>query len=338
VIDFHTHFLPEHFPPLPVGISDPAWPRWVRDEATGRAQMMLGERLFRAFDPIYWDVGQRLAGMDADGVDTQVISPLPEMVSYWIDPVAGAILCKGLNDACADQVGAGGGRLLGLGVLPLQDVEASLVEIERVAALPGVIGLFVGSNVNGVSIAAERFDPVMAAAERLGLIIFVHGIRPDGLDRLEGPPLMGAVIGIPHENTQAIASFIMRDVLGRFPALQLVFSHGGGGIGAVLDRMALIWSEFPAMRETLTMSPSDYARRFWYDTAVFGAAYVRYLVERFGADRILAGTDGPTEIGQKDVAGFLASAGLGTSEREAICGGNAQALMAATSNVRRLAA
>ena len=336
IVDVHNHFLPRAFPALPGGIEEPAWPAMVPN-ADGGATMMLGVRTFRAFDDLYWDVARRVAGMDAEGVALQLISPLPELVSYWIDPKAGAILCRGLNEACAEMVAEAPGRLKGLGVLPLQDVDAALVEIERVAQA-GLAGIFVGSNVNDVSIAAEAFDPVIEAAERLGLIVFVHGVRPAGLERLEGPPLTGAVVGIPHENGLAITSFMMRDVLGRFPRLQLVFSHGGGTIGAMLDRMSLVWDNFPALRETLTQRPSDYARRFWYDTAVFGTAYVRYLVEQFGADRLLAGTDGPTEIGQKGLEAFVAAAGIGEAETNQICGGNALRLFALAGEARALAA
>lgn len=337
IVDFHNHFLPERFPALPAGLVEPAWPS-MRPEPAGGATLLVGERPFRAFDDIYWNVDRRIAAMDSDGVDLQLISPLPEILSYWLDPSAGALLCAEVNRQCAAMVRQAPDRLKGLAVLPLQDVDAALREIEEVGRTDGLVGLFVGSNVNGVSIASERFDPVFAAAERLGLVVFVHGIRPGSLERLEGPPLMGAVIGIPQENMLAVASFMARDVLGRFPGLKLVFSHGGGGLGSVLDRMDLVWSKFPALREGIPTAPTEYARRFWYDTAVFGAPYLRYLVERFGADRLLAGTDGPTEIGQKDLLGFVASAGVEGEARAAICGKNAQALIASAGSGAALAA
>lgn len=337
IVDFHNHFLPRTFPALPEGIVEPAWPA-MTPQADGGAAMTLGGRPFRSFDALYWDVGKRIAAMDRDGTDVQVISPLPEILSYWIDPAAGAVLCRATNAACAAMVAEAPTRLRGLAILPLQDVDAALREIEVVGRTAGLVGLFVGSNVNGVSIAAECFDPVFAAAERLGLIVLVHGVRPGGLERVEGPPLMAAVTGIPHETGQAVVSFMMRDVLARFPALKLVFSHGGGTFGAFLDRMELIWNEYPSMRETLTISPAAYARRFWYDTVVFGADYLAFLAARFGADRLLAGTDGPTEIGQKDVAGFIASAGIGEADRAGICGRHGTALLDSASESRRLAA
>lgn len=332
-IDFHNHFLPSSFPALPEGVVEPAWPRMVVDGDSG--QMFTGEKPFRAFSSLYWDVEQRIAGMDTEGTDLQLISPLPEILSYWLDAKAAVVLTDAVNQSCADMVAQAPDRLKGLAVIALQDPEAAL---RQVRALDGFAGLFVGSNVNGVSIANERFDPVWAECAARGLIVFVHGIRPAGTERLEGPPLMGAVVGIPQENTLAIASFMMRDILGRFPGLELVFSHGGGGIGAVIDRMSLIWNNFPGMREQLAIPPIEYARRFWYDTAVFGPEYLSYLVSQFGAVRILAGTDGPTEIGQRNVPAFVASAGIGGDDAARICGGNAAHLFATSGRERREAA
>lgn len=336
IVDFHNHFLPRSFPVLPAGVVEPAWPRM---EVVGdKGQMFTGDKPFRAFDSLYWDVEKRIAGMDAEGTDVQLISPLPEILSYWLDARAAVALTDGVNRACADMVAQAPDRLKGLAVLALQDPVTALRQVRALDCVQGIVGLFVGSNVNGVSIANERFDPIWAECARQGLIVFVHGIRPAGAERLEGPPLMSAVVGIPQENTLAIASFMMRDILGRYPGLELVFSHGGGGIGAVIDRMSLIWNNFPGMREQLAIPPIEYARRFWYDTAVFGAEYLNYLVTQFGADRILAGTDGPTEIGQKNVPAFVASAGIGGEDGARICGGNAAHLFATRGRERREAA
>lgn len=289
--------------------------------------MYVGDNPFRPFGDIYWDVDKRLSTMDEAGTAYQVISPLPELFSYWLDPGAAVVLTDAMNAGVADMTNAGKGRIGGLGIVALQDVDTALAQMEEIAAL-GLKGIFVGSHVNGVSIAAEKFHPVMAAAERLGLIVFVHGVKPCGLDRIEGPPLMGAVLGVPYEGTMALGSFMATDIFGRFPGLKLVFAHGGGMISAVIDRMDLVWRRFPdAMQAQLKELPSEYARRFWYDTVVFDPIALRYLVDRFGADRIIAGTDGPTEIGQTDLPGFVAATNLGEQEQEAILSGNAKRLL-----------
>ncbi|MDT3671257.1 MAG: amidohydrolase family protein [Aromatoleum sp.] len=326
IIDFHTHFLPRAFPAQPAGIDEPAWPRM---EATGdtTAKMYVGAREFRSFDDQYWNAERRIATLDRTGVDVQVMSPLPEILSYWLDPKAAEIITDAVNAYAAEMVAQAPKRLTALGVAALQNLPAAVRQLETMRAA-GLAGVLVGSNVNGKSVASPEFEPFFAKAEELGLVVFVHGVRPAGVERMVGPALMGAVMGIPHENAMAIASFMMADVLGRFPGLKLVFSHGGGTVGSVIDRMTHVWEKFPAMRETLKTPPAEYARGFHYDTAVFSPDYLGYLVKRFGADRILAGSDGPTEIGQTDLAAFVADADVTGTARNDILGGNAARLLA----------
>lgn len=326
VIDFHNHFIPASFPDKPEGLDEPAWPRLVR-ESNGNAMMFVGETQFRPFTDIYWSVEKRIAAMDAAGTDVQVICALPELFSYWLKPQSGAILTDAMNEAAAAMVSEGNGRIKALGIVALQDPEHALAQMERIKAL-GLSGIFVGSHVNGVSIASETFHPILAAAERLGLLVFVHGIKPGLLERIEGPALMAAVVGVPYEGTMALAGFMATDIFGKFPDLKLVFAHGGGMIGSIIDRMELVWRRFPvAMQQALKEPPTDYARRFWYDTVVFSPENLRYLAERFGADRIIAGTDGPTEIGQTDLPAFVAASGLGDDQCKAILAGNAARLL-----------
>lgn len=325
IVDFHSHFIPESFPERPADLDEAAWPS-LRHE-TGKAAMFVGDAKFRDFDAIYWDVPARIAAMEGAGADVQVISPLPELLSYWLAPGAGVILTDAMNRAAADMVAVSEGRLRGLGILALQDPAHAVEQVAEIARL-GLSGIFLGSHVNGVSIASERFHPVLEAAEQSGLPIFIHGIKPGGLDRIEGPSLMGAVMGIPYEGTTALAGFMATDIFALFPDLQIVFAHGGGMIGSVIDRMDLVWRKFPGpMQATLKVPPTEYVRKFWFDTVVFSSDHLAYLASRLGADRLIAGTDGPTEIGQTDLPAFIAATGLPRADRDAILGGNAARLL-----------
>ncbi len=101
-----------------------------------------------------------------------------------------------------------------------------------------------------------------------------------------GPPLMPAVFGVPQEDAMVISSFIMTDILKRFRKLKLVFSHGGGTIGSVIDRITCGWNAFDVMRNVVARRPIEYLRRFWYDSVVFGGDYLAYLVRKFGAEPV----------------------------------------------------
>ncbi|QQN75304.1 amidohydrolase family protein [Croceicoccus sp. YJ47] len=321
IIDMHSHFIPARFPDRPSGVEEPAWPSLK--SVPGGAQMFVGDTLFREFESYYWDVEGRIATLDRNDVAVQVISPLPELFSYWLDRRAGAVLTDAMNRECAAMVTESGGRLRGFGILALQDIGKAVEQVAEIAEL-GLVGVFAGSHVNGVSIANAQFHPVLAALEKHGLALFIHGLKPAGLDRIEGPGLMGAVLGVPYEGTMALGGFIATDVFGRFPKLKIIFAHGGGMIASIIDRMDLVWEKFPGpMQASLNIRPSEYARRFHYDTVVFSPRAVAFLAERFGAGCILAGTDGPTEIGQTDLEDFIAQTGLSQTDRHAILGGNA---------------
>ena len=137
---------------------------------------------------------------------------------------------------------------------------------------------------------------------------------------------------MPHENAAAISSFIMTDILKRFPRLKLVFSHGGGTIGSVIDRFQAVWKEFEPMRRAVADRRRDeYVRRFYYDTVVFGADYLAYLVRKVGASQLIAGTDGPVDFGQPRIGDLLEAAGVPAPDRERIAHANAEQLLASES-------
>jgi len=325
VIDFHTHIVPGQYPPRPPACAEPSWPVMEKIDDR-RSRMTIAGKPFRVFESFYWDPAERLARLDEQEIDLQVISPLPELLSYWLAADAAESLTDFMNEFVSGMVSSAPTRFAGMGCLVLQEPQRAVRQLELLQKALGLRGVHVGSHVNGTSLADPRFYPVLEAAEALGLFIFVHGIKPGSAPQLLGPPLMPAVVGVPHETAMTVSSFIMTDILGRFPRLKLVFSHGGGTIGSVIDRLNAVWKDFEVMR-VVNMPPAQYVRRFWYDTAVFGADYLAYLAGKFGADRLIAGTDGPASFGQPPVRELLAAAGLAVADRERIAYGNAAGLL-----------
>jgi len=320
VIDSHAHFVPQTFPASPAGVAANEWPEML-PLPDGRARMMIDGKEFRIFEAAYWDVPGRIAVLDGEGIDLQVLSPLPELLGYWFQPATTAAMAECVNSAIAAAVASAPTRLAGMGMLPMQDVEKSAAMVGELAAL-GLRGVIVASNINGISIADSRFYPVFAAIEAHHLALFVHGYRPAGLERFIGSPLLGPIAGVPQDTSAAIASFIMTDIFHHFPALKLGFAHGGGSFGAVLARMDHVWHEFPDMQTANKTAPRDYVRNFYFDTVTFGTDYLAYLITAFGPQSLMAGTDGPTPIGQRGLQAFVTTACKGDAA-EAILAGNA---------------
>jgi aminocarboxymuconate-semialdehyde decarboxylase len=317
VIDVHSHVVPPGIPPLRSDCVCP-WPS-VQQEGS-QATLMVGGRPYRQIDQRCWDVSSRLAAMDEDGVAMQVISPMPELLSHWFPTEAAAEMARLVNDTIADMVRQAPDRLAGLGMVPMQDPPSAVRMLRDIAAL-GLRGIETGSNIGGVSPADPRFDPIWAEAERLGLCVFVHAVRPVGADRLLGKGLE-PLIAFPLDTALAAAGFITTDAAGRFPALRLGFSHGGGALASILPRLAFGREAHGAMQAAFP-DPVEAARGFFYDSLVYDPRTLRHLIATFGADRIMAGTDFPFTIRQPRLAAWLEGAGLAEDELRAIASGTA---------------
>src|SRR3990172_1640304 len=162
-------------------------------------------------------------------------------------------------------------RFIGLGAVPLQDIDSALRELEFTVKNLKFAGVEIASHVNGTSIGDARFEPFFAAAEEMGAAIFVPALRPAGQDRIVGAFAEQAVC-FPGDIALAAASMITGGIAARHPRLRIAFSHGGGALSILLPRLLHAWNAIPKAKESLAESPAVYARRFFYDALVFDAA------------------------------------------------------------------
>ncbi len=291
-IDTHAHVVPENFPAY-VGADMPAdWPSMAAAQACHRSVMISG-KVYRTVSDKCWDTGKRLADLDAMGLALQLISPMPELLSYWMRPSAAQQLLRFLNDEISRMVGEGGGRIAGLGAVPLQDVDLAIRELRYCVKELGFAGVEIGSNLNGAPIGDPKFEQFFAACEELGAAVFVHAIRPAGMERLVGPAALAQVLAYPGDVGLAAASAITSNLIERHPKLRLAFSHGGGTLAMLLPRLQQGWQVFPALGEAMQTAPVEQARKLYYDTLVFDAPTLRHLVTTFGASQLMVGTDYP---------------------------------------------
>ena len=320
-IDVHTHIVPEDFPPYAGSGRDVPWPSMAPAHACHRHVMISG-KVYRTVADGCWSVPRRVEDMNGTRVARQALSPMPELLSYWLPLADAKVLIRYLNDQIAAMVSRAPERFIGLGAVPLQDVDAALVELDYVKKTLGFAGVEIASHVNGVSIGDERFEPFFAGAEALGAAIFVHALRPAGQDRVVGPFPEQAVC-FPGDIALACASMITGGVAARHPRLRIAFSHGGGTLAALLPRLQQGWQVFPALKEAVTLSPLEQARRLHYDTLVFDTPTLKHLVASFGASQLMLGTDYPfnfhdrTPLAGVEAAGFDAETAAALVHRNA---------------------
>ncbi len=256
-------------------------------------QVIIDGKNYRTVSDKSWSTSRRLADFVDMGLALQAISPMPELLSYWLKAADASVLVRYLNDQIAAMVAESGGQLIGLGAVPLQDIDLAIKELEYLRRTPGFAGVEIGSNINGMVIGDLRLDPFFEACEALDMAVFVHALRPTGMDRLVGPPPLQQVLAYPTDVGLAAASVLTSNLILRRPRLRMAFSHGGGTLAMLLPRLEQAISVFPALRESVLQSPTAQARQFFYDTLVFDEATLKHLVNCLGDTQLMIGTDYP---------------------------------------------
>ena len=321
-IDIHTHVVPFAFPPYAGRTASGKWPQMAATHNCHHRNVMIEGKVFRTVTDECWDIDRRLEHMASTGISRQVLSPMPELLSYWLPTEDAVSLCRHVNDTLVAMVEQAPDKFAALGCVPLQDVESAVRELERLMASGHFRGVEIGTNVNGVVIGDSRFLPFYEAAEVLGASIFIHPIHPTGLDRLVGPPALVQLLAFPSETALSVASLITGGVLERHRRLRIAASHGGGGFALTLPRLMFGWSHIgpsPGQR-----TPVEQARTLYYDTLVYDAPTLRHLIETFGRTQLCVGTDHPFVIQDPAPVQRIDALGVDSELRELLLNANAR--------------
>lgn len=299
-MDAHTHFVP---PAMPSARGRDA--RWPSMEHMGadKAAVTIGGKLFRSLDSRSWDADRRIEDMEADGIATQVVSPMPELLSHWFSAEDGDAFADHVNGAIAELCASRPGRFVGLGMVPLQDPALAARRLESVKAF-GLRGVEIGSHVDGAPLGDRRFDEFYAAAEAADLCLFVHPLHPAGLERMAGRPALAAVAAFPLETALAATALLTHGVTQRFPRLRILLSHGGGALPWILPRLSATRALDPALANLFPGDPGEMARKFFYDSILYDGAALRFLAGIVGTEAIVVGSDYPFTIRQSRPSEF----------------------------------
>jgi aminocarboxymuconate-semialdehyde decarboxylase len=314
-IDVHSHFFPlELLDDLRKNGARYRTP--VREEADGRIFVVTPERAYGPIGPGFYDVGRRREFMAAQGITTQVLCAPPFLFYYWLDAHAGRDVIQVENDAIAEVVRRDPEHFVGLGTVPLQDVASSIRECERIKRA-GLRGVEIGSNVDGRDLDAEEFWPFFEALEALDLPVLMHGANVAGGDRMDEFHLRN-LLGFPLDTTLAAARLIFAGVLDRFPRLRICVGQAGGFLPYVAGRLDHGYAVRPECRRFIGRPPSDYLRRFYFDSITHSPRVFGLLLETVRPERVMLGSDFPFDMGSpspRDVVEAQAALTAGGRER-----------------------
>lgn len=321
VVDIHAHMnvaaadarIREEIPDLPRGLpfSCPA-----SDAVTAKMFQEIGSRLN--------GVAERIEDMDRLGVDVQALSPNPGQYYYFTPPELGRSLAETINNSIAEAVASEPKRLIGIGTVPLQNVEMAIAEMRRCRNEFDVRGIEIGTSVAGSELADPRYLPFFEAAEELGILLFIHPLGFTHGERLS-EHYLNNIIGNPLESSIALSHLIFGGVLEKHPGLKICVAHGGGYLPGYWGRMDHAFRAREDCRQHISKEPSSYMRNIWLDTLVFDKAQLQNLIDTHGADKLCLGTDYPFDMAEPDPVGFLSEV-TGETRRK-LLGANAAELL-----------
>ena len=322
VIDFHNHFYPPAY--LDAVAQGPGAVEVTEDAEGNPVLHYPGD--YNIAVRGHRDIAYRQEVIENEGVDLQVLT-LTTPGTHVEDPARAAALARLVNDTFHNIVRARPDRFTALATLPLNDVTASVAELERAVKQLGFPGAMLFSNVNGISLADEGFQPLYQKADELRAVLHIHPTSPVGVEAMKEYWLM-PLVGFLMDTTLAAAHLVFAGVLERYPRISWVLAHLGGAIPYLAERLDRGYEAFEECRARISLRPSDYLKRFYYDTVNFDHGALRLALEFAGVDHILAGSDYPHQIGSIErMVSSIQALDLPTASTAKILGGNAARLL-----------
>lgn len=328
VYDVHAHCVPTGLLDRLEGTSDRYGAETVRTDDGGVAMRFAGGGEMRAIREDLRDVDARLRSMDEAGVDVQLVSTWMDITGYGLPDDAAVHYTRAFNDALAELVAAHPDRFLGLCNVPLQNPDAAAKELRRAVVEDGMVGVEIGTTVDGVDLDRDRLDPFWAQAAELRCPVLLHPYMPLA-GRDVARYLLENLVGRAAETTIALGYLIFGGVLERFPDLQLISVHGGGFAPWQSGRWDRGYDAIPGKTAVnLSRAPSEWLHEIHFDTVLHDATMLGYLIDWAGADHVVLGTDYPFPMGDLAPLQTLdAVTALSDDDRARITSGNVQALI-----------
>ena len=302
-IDMHTHIMPKHLP------------RWAEKfgydgfihldhHKDGWARMMQGDKFFREINENCWNPEVRINEYLEFKTHVQVVCTIPVLFAYFAKPEDGLEVAKFLNDDLADLVHKYPKNYIGLGTIPMQDVDLSVQELHRIKQI-GLHGIQIGSNIENKNLNEPEFFPIWEACEQLDLAVMVHPWNMMGkkyMDRYWLPWL----VGMPAETSRAMCSMIFGGVFDRFPKLRVNFCHASGAFLATLGRIEHGFNCRPDLVAVDNpVNPRNYCGKYWVDCITHDSLMLEYILKLQGSKRVTLGSDYPFPLGDLEIGKFI---------------------------------
>jgi aminocarboxymuconate-semialdehyde decarboxylase len=327
-IDVHAHYVPH-------GVIETLEERardfgvsLIKTQPQCALHFDYGLKIRPFFPKLVEPVDQRLAGMAAQGVTTQVLSVWPDIFAYGLPAPVAMRWHRLLNETLSDLCVKHPGEFALFASVPLPDAAAAAREAEYAMTQLGAAGLVVAANVEGVNLGEVALDEFWDAAVKLDAPVFIHPVEAMPSRRVAKFAL-AQIAQYTFDTTLCVGSLIFAGVLDRFPTLRLILSHGGGAFPYLLGRFDCMHTRMDraGQGDVAVSTPSAYVQRFHYDTITHNPMQLRWLAEAVSVERVVLGSDYSFPPADLDPISTVRKAGFADADVAKILDENALKLM-----------
>jgi len=304
ITDIHRHFVPAGF--FDFVKSRPDFRVKVKREEDELIDVDIRGMHF-GLNRTFFDLSRQVERMKREGVERSILSLATPFIDYHLDASIAVPAARQFNDAIAATIAGREKQFRAWAFLPMQDPDAAAKELVRCVREFHFVGGHVASNVRGVYLNDDRFEPIYRAALDLNVPLFVHPADPPAKERT-GEYELTVVAGYLFDNTINILKMVCSGFLDRWPRLKLVCAHAGAFSLVLRARMQREVDTNAHLSGTLKAPVGDYLRRLYFDTICFEPAILQYAASAVPVEHLLMGSDAPFPLGEPEPVNFVRKA------------------------------
>ena len=251
-----------------------------------------------------WTPEQSLADMDAGGVATAMTSPTLPQVSF-LGAADAARVARELNEYARRMADDHPGRFGVFAMLPMPHIDESLAEIAYALDTLHADGIGMMTDYGDKWLGYSEFQPVFDELNRRKAVVYTHPTTPSCCVNLaRDVPDLAVEYGA--DTTRTIVNLIFSGASQRYADIDFIFSHGGGVLTAVAERLQIQMERVPPYAGRFTGDLVQHElNRFFYDTAqVANAVTIEALANLVPAQQIVFGSDFPYRTSAETATGL----------------------------------
>ncbi|MDM5327615.1 amidohydrolase family protein [Neobacillus sp. CF12] len=291
--DFHTHFIPSDVITWLKDNKELINAKWTKTDENKNEFLVVNEKWGFELKQAFIDSERYLQEQAAAGVSHSVVSPIPQLFLYDFPDEITTEISNVYNRSLAEWSKSAPQKISALGTVPLTNPDKAAQVLQNAMNL-GLKGVIIGPGLPGQMLSDGFFTPFFEEANRQKAIVFIHPLLCED-PRLKRR-MMPNLIGVPWETTVCATDLLLSGLIDTYPNVKILFAHGGGFLPYQIGRLDKGYEQWKLVSSNLKAPPSEYLKRFWYDTVLWNEESLEFLVKAVGTDRVVPGSDYPFDL------------------------------------------